>query len=80
MSEKLKEDLEEECKQPDINVSMLGVYDVQFVLHPNQKCLECHMFLDPSWCRWYSWRIENPSHEPKCQVTSIIVKEKQSGK
>ncbi len=78
MSEISKEDLDD--KQPEFNISMLGVYDVHFCQIPGGRCRECWMverdeFFD--WCKFYKRNIINIEHNPDCRVSSIIVKEQK---
>ncbi len=78
MSEISKEDLED--KQPDINISMLGVYDVHFCQIPGGRCTDCWMYNDMEYfdqCTFYKRPIINIEHNPNCKVSSIIVKERK---
>ncbi len=76
MLENSKEDLDD--KQPDINISMLGVYDAHFFMNPGGRCRDCWMFSsEPDYCVFYKCSIINIEHNSDCKVSSIIVKERK---
>jgi hypothetical protein len=67
-----------EDKQPNINISMLGVYDYHFSQSPGGKCIDCWMFSsEPDYCTFYRRLVPEPYYDSDCKVRSIVVKEKR---